>query len=77
MDDSQYNSDDEDDYSMSGFESPAQKQMKIQQQQQSQGGRTPAAAKNVRGETGWKKKVKTELCRFWLNGHSCDNSGKD
>jgi len=30
VDDSQYNSDDEDDYSMDGFESPAQKQMKIQ-----------------------------------------------
>ena len=28
-------------------------------------------------ENGWKKKVKTELCRFWLNGQACENSQKD
>ena len=55
--DSEYASEDE---SLAGFESPVQKQAQSQ-------ARTPAA-KNSRGETGWKKKVKTELCRFWLNG---------
>jgi len=28
-------------------------------------------------ETAWKKKVKTELCRFWLQGEQCQNSQKD
>lgn len=28
-------------------------------------------------ENGWKKKVKTELCRFWLNGQKCENSHKE
>jgi len=28
-------------------------------------------------ENGWKKKVKTELCRFWLNGQVCENSHKE
>lgn len=28
-------------------------------------------------ENGWKKKVKTELCKFWLNGQPCENSQKD
>ena len=31
----------------------------------------------VKNENGWKKKVKTELCRFWLNGQQCENSQKD
>ena len=29
---------------------------------------TPAAGVGAKTETTWKKKVKTELCRFWLNG---------
>ena len=65
--DSEYLSEDES--SMGGFESPVQKQSQNQT-------RNPAA-KNSRGETGWKKKVKTELCRFWLNGQACENSEKD
>ena len=32
---------------------------------QAQASANPANAKT---ETTWKKKVKTELCRFWLNG---------
>jgi len=28
-------------------------------------------------ENGWKKKVKTELCRFWLQGLECENSQKE
>ena len=28
-------------------------------------------------EGGWKKKVKTELCRFWLDGHECENIQKE
>lgn len=34
-------------------------------------------AKTVKMENGWKKKVKTELCRFWLNGQACENSQKE
>merc|ERR1711988_1752738 len=36
---------------------------------------TPMAAQKM--ENGWKKKVKTELCRFWLNGQECENSKKE
>ena len=36
-----------------------------------------AKASNVKTENGWKKKVKTELCRFWLNGQECENSKKE
>ena len=32
---------------------------------------------NNKVEGGWKKKVKTELCRFWLNGQECENSAKE
>ena len=31
----------------------------------------------VKTENGWKKKIKTELCRFWLNGQECENSQKE
>lgn len=35
------------------------------------------ATKVSKTENGWKKKVKTELCRFWLNGQACENSQKE
>jgi len=28
-------------------------------------------------ENGWKRKVKTELCKFWLNGLECENQHKE
>merc|ERR1712032_979236 len=28
-------------------------------------------------ENGWKRKVKTELCRFWLKGQQCENILKE
>lgn len=28
-------------------------------------------------ENGWKRKVKTELCKFWLNGMACENQLKE
>ena len=28
-------------------------------------------------ESGWKRKVKTELCKFWLNGLECENQHKE
>lgn len=28
-------------------------------------------------EGGWKRKVKTELCKFWLNGQACENQSKE
>lgn len=28
-------------------------------------------------EGDWKCKVKTELCKFWLAGQTCENSDKD
>lgn len=38
---------------------------------------TPMAKPAGKMENGWKKKVKTELCRFWLNGQDCENSQKE
>ena len=32
---------------------------------------------NHGAESAWKKKVKTELCKFWLNGQECENSQKE
>lgn len=28
-------------------------------------------------ESSWKRKVKTELCKFWLNGLQCENQNKE
>ena len=28
-------------------------------------------------ENSWKRKVKTELCRFWLQGQQCENQLKE
>ena len=39
--------------------------------------KTANAGALVKTENGWKKKVKTELCRFWLNGQQCENSQKE
>jgi len=33
--------------------------------------------RNVKQENGWKRKVKTELCRFWLQGLQCENQLKE
>lgn len=30
-----------------------------------------------RQESSWKRKVKTELCKFWLNGLECENQHKE
>jgi len=39
---------------------------------------TPLKSKSsVKTENGWKKKVKTELCRFWLQGLQCENQLKE
>lgn len=38
---------------------------------------TPLKSKNGKNETGWKRKVKTELCRFWLKGLQCENQLKE
>lgn len=35
------------------------------------------ARKNSKNENGWKRKVKTELCKFWLNGMACENQLKE
>jgi len=29
--------------------------------------------RNAKQENSWKRKVKTELCRFWLQGLQCEN----
>jgi len=34
---------------------------------------TPLTKKNSKVENGWKRKVKTELCRFYLKGKQCEN----
>jgi len=67
---SHYISEDGDEDISGGFDSPSGQ------------GQTPrnsiAAGKNgSKMENGWKKKVKTELCRFWLNGQACENSAKE
>lgn len=33
--------------------------------------------RNVKQENSWKRKVKTELCRFWLQGLQCENQIKE
>lgn len=38
---------------------------------------TPLSKKNSKLESGWKRKVKTELCRFWLKGQQCENLLKE
>ena len=37
---------------------------------------SPLKRKNL-NEGSWKKKVKTELCRFWLQGLPCENQMKE
>jgi len=65
---SMYSSEDEGfDAEMCGFESPSLTH------KLSCGHRS----KNFKVEGTWKKKVKTELCRFWLQGKQCENSQKD
>lgn len=57
-----------------GFESPM---AASQVQGQSPMSRASSGGAKLLKENGWKKKVKTELCRFWLNGQACENSQKD
>lgn len=83
---------DEDDFDVDamGFESPvSRKTMSVQTPQARMNQALSPAAKNntnvvpaqaqcqAKMENGWKKKVKTELCRFWLNGQACENSQKE
>lgn len=44
-----------------------------------QAGQSQSVRKNSGGKTesGWKRKVKTELCKFWLNGMACENQLKE
>lgn len=52
-----------------GFESPlVRKQLSGQTPSVRMNNVFTPLAKNAKLENGWKKKVKTELCRFWLNG---------
>ena len=73
-----------------GFESPvSRKTLSVQTPQARMNQALSPAAKNntnvvaaqaqcqAKMENGWKKKVKTELCRFWLNGQACENSQKE
>jgi len=40
--------------------------------------RNSEAKREAKGvQEDWKQKVKTELCKFWLAGVDCENSGKD
>ncbi len=62
------------DFESYGFESPVAKQ------NCRNAAMTPCASSSkgaVKMENGWKKKVKTELCKFWLNGQPCENSQKE
>jgi hypothetical protein len=67
-----------------GFESPSKrlvKQGSIKYTKQSNveiEPCTPLKSKcSIKTENGWKKKVKTELCRFWLQGLQCENQLKE
>lgn len=80
---SQYASDDEA-MELDGFESPVHN--RFASQRVAGGYSTPSVRINVnvsalkatpKTENGWKKKVKTELCKFWLNGQACENSQKE
>jgi hypothetical protein len=43
-----------------------------------QAGQSQSVRKNSgKTESGWKRKVKTELCKFWLNGLPCENQLKE
>jgi len=42
-----------------------------------QNGQSQLVRKNSKNESGWKRKVKTELCKFWLNGMACENQLKE
>ena len=70
---------DEDMDEMGGFDSPiTQLDRKTSALTQSSSrSLMSCASKTSKTENGWKKKVKTELCRFWLNGQACENSQKD
>ena len=79
---SPFGSDDEGiDFESYGFDSPVANPCSRQSQSSAM---TPcasaskcAAAATAKVENGWKKKVKTELCKFWLNGQPCENSQKE
>lgn len=39
---------------------------------------TPSLSRKCsKNENGWKRKVKTELCKFWLSGLECENQHKE
>ena len=63
------------DFDSFGFESPVASVSRTPCASSSK--HTCAAAAPAKVENGWKKKVKTELCKFWLNGQPCENSQKD
>jgi hypothetical protein len=71
-----YSSEDEGCFeNMSGFDSPIGKFARQPSGFYQESGRI--GSKNSKAENGWKKKVKTELCRFWLQGKQCENSQKE
>lgn len=39
--------------------------------------RRSTISKVLKEEGDWKRKVKTELCKFWLAGQVCENAGKE
>jgi len=59
---------------ISGFDSPVSN---LQRKQSTVSAASAARSMASKTENGWKKKIKTELCRFWLNGQECENSQKE
>ena len=80
---SQYDASDDEGLDMNGFDSPVhlQQHHRMVRKQSvlthSSSNSLTAKSIGVKTENGWKKKVKTELCRFWLNGQACENSQKE
>merc|ERR1719326_56987 len=74
---SHYNSDEEEIvYDSSELESPFKAMTKVQTYKKSPAIEVSTLSptkKNKQLEGSWKRKVKTELCRFWLQGLPCEN----
>lgn len=68
---SMYNSEDECCGYNEDFDSPAGDQIHFQLN------RTKSFRSTKTTQNTWKKKVKTELCKFWLLGQPCENLKKD
>jgi len=72
-----YSSEDESGFN-EDFDSSAMHQLQLMRTKSFRSNKTIGCAQNANGNSStWKKKVKTELCKFWLQGLPCENLKKD